>query len=512
MKEDIRRPLVLLVIAGWGYRPQKSGNAIALAHKPYYEWICKEYPRTLLKASGTRVGLPEGMAGDSHVGYANIGAGRVIQTDAMKIKQALESGDFYSNSILIEAMQKAKNSSLHLIGLLSNAEIHSSQEVLFALLRMAKNHDLERVYVHGILDGKDVPVRTGDIFVEALEVKMNEIGVGKIATICGRHYAMDKDENWELTARAYTMLVHAEGERAKQAVPAIRDAFLRGISDEFIRPIVLVNEEGDPVATIKDGDVVIFFNHRADGMRQLVKALMLNEKFAGATKPKVHAVCLTEYCRGLNLNFAFPKEEHQGTLAEVLANYGISNCRIADEERIQFVTEFFDVGFQATGSVEKYISIKPKNFNYAPEKSSFKITDAVLWCLEKEEDDVLIVDFDAVEAAARLGSLERAIEAVQFLDTCIGAIVERVLKMEGSVIITSTHGNAEEMSSSSRKTNALNTLNPVPFHLVNEKLKAMKLKPNRSLEDIAPTILEILGIEKPAEMTGESLELIDLSN
>ncbi len=513
MKVPLRRPLVLIVIAGWGYRPQRNGNAIALAHKPYYDWICREYPRTLLKASGTRVGLPEGTAGDSQTGYMNIGAGRVVQTDAVKIKQALESGAFYSNPVLKEAMLRARDSSLHLIGLLSNAEVHASQETLFALLRMAKNHNVERVFVHGILDGKDVPVRTGDVYIEALEVKMNEIGVGKIATVCGRHYAMDKDENWELTARAYTMLVHAEGEKAISATFAVRDAFLRGISDEYIQPIVLINTEGNPVATIKDGDVVIFFNHRADGMRQLVKALIQSDKFSGMKKPRIHAVCLTEYCRGLNLHFAFPQEERQGTLAEVFANYGISNCRIAAEERIQFITEFFDAGFQATNNVEKYIAIKPRNLSnaFAPEKESFKITDAVLWCLEKNEDSVLVVDFDAPEAAARLGSLEKAIEAVQFVDTCIGAIVERVLKMDGVAIITSTHGNSEEMLSSSGKPNIANTTNPVPFHLIDEKSKAMKLRPNRALEDVAPTILEILGIEKPAEMTGESLELIDLN-
>ncbi|GIU82345.1 MAG: 2,3-bisphosphoglycerate-independent phosphoglycerate mutase [Acidobacteria bacterium] len=512
MEPPLRRPLVLIVIAGWGYRPQKSGNAIALAHKPYYDWICREYPRTLLKASGTRVGLPEGTAGDSQIGYMNIGAGRIVQTDIVRIKQALESGAFYSNPALIEAMQRARESSLHLIGLLSNAEVHSSQEALFALLRMAKNHGVERVFVHGILDGKDVPARTGDVYIEALEVKMNEIGVGKIATICGRYFAMDKDENWGLTARAYTMLVHAEGEKAINAAHAVREAFLRGISDEYIRPIVLINREGDPVATIRDGDVVIFFNHRADGMRQLVKALVQNDKFSGASKPRIHAVCLTEYCRGLNLRFAFPKEEYQGTLAEVFTNYGISNCRIAGEERIQLVTESFDSGFQAPGNIEKYISIKPRNLSngFAPEKESFKITDAVLWCLEKNEDDVLIVDFDAPEAAAKLGSLEKTIEAVQFIDTCIGAIVEKVLKMQGVVIITSTHGNSEEMISSSGKPNAANTTNPVPFHLIDESSKTMKLRPNMALKDVAPTILEILGIEKPVEMTGESLELIEL--
>jgi len=502
MKKIDRRPLVLIVIEGLGHSNSHEGNAVALAHTPFYDEIRQNYPFTLLKASGEDVGLPKDSPGDAQVGYMNIGAGRIVKTDIMRIKQHIENGRFYENKVLIEAMQKATTSSLHLVGLLSNAEVHSSQEVLFALLRMAKNHGVTNVFVHGILDGKDVPIRTADAFVEAVEVKMTEIQIGKIATLCGRYYAMDKDENWELTARVYTMLVYSEGERIKDAVTAVRRSFLRGISDEYIRPIVLEDEEGNPIGSIKDGDVVIFFNHRGDGMRQLVRALLRDELHTN--RPATHMVCLTEYDENLSLPVAFPKEPHQNVLAEVFSNYNIKNCRIAEGDKIHFVSDFFNVGFKADDE-RRVIIPAVKNYMLAPEMASFKITDAVLQRIEADEEDVFIVDFSAPDVLASSGDLQRTIESIQFVDTCIGAIVKRVLQIDGVVVLTSTHGHCEELLTFNGKNPAITSFNKVPFHLIDKRSNGIKLREEGSLRDVAPTILGILGISKPDEMTGEDL-------
>ncbi|MGE3467183.1 MAG: 2,3-bisphosphoglycerate-independent phosphoglycerate mutase, partial [Pyrinomonadaceae bacterium] len=300
------RPVALVILDGWGYAPRTEGNAIAIANTPYYDEICSKYPMTTLSASGTAVGQAEDHPGNAEVGHLNLGTGRVAQTELSKIRSAVASGEFAENPVLTRALTKAKTdgSPVHLIGMLSDADIHSSMENLFALLRMAEDFGLQEVFVHGILDGLDVSERTADIYVEALDIKMADIGVGRIATLCGRYLAMDDGGNWERTARVFTMLVHGEGERSDDAVTAIRNSFLRGISDEFIAPIVLEKEPGVPVATIKNGDLVIFFNHRAETMRQLVRSLCVPEGSSGA-KPSVETVCLTEFDRSFNLPAAF---------------------------------------------------------------------------------------------------------------------------------------------------------------------------------------------------------------
>ena len=280
-KKKIERPLALVILDGWGYAPRTDGNAIAIAHTPYYDEICRSFPMTILSASGERDGEANG-AGDAEVGHLRMGTGRAAQTEVSQIKSAIETGAFMKNEVLRSAFEKAKGSgaAVHFVGLLSDAGVHSSTENLFALLRMAKQNGLENVFVHCILDGLDVPARTADVYVEALEIKLSDIGIGRIATLCGRYFAMDSSENWERTARAYTMLAHAEGERATDAVSAIRNSFLRGISDEFISPIVIESEPGKPVTTIKDGDQVVFFNHRGDGMLQLVRSVALPDASA----------------------------------------------------------------------------------------------------------------------------------------------------------------------------------------------------------------------------------------
>lgn len=511
--KDGRRPLALIIIDGWGYSSRREGNAIALAHTPYYDEISTKYPKTLLEAAGNRVGLPDGAIGSSEVGHLNIGAGRVVQTEIAKIRKALRTGDFFENKVLLKAFQKVKenNSSLHLIGLLSDGDVHSSQENLFALLRLAKRIGLEKVFIHAILDGSDVMPRTADVYIEALEIKMADIGIGKLASLCGRYYGMDRELNWERTARAFTMLVHAEGERSFDAVSAIRGSFLRGINDDFIQPVVLEEKPGVPIATIKDGDGVVFFNHRADGMRQLVKSISVADADSPSmiAKPKVETVCLVEYDRTFGLPVAFPLEEEKNVLAQIFAQNGVLNCRLTETEKYAHVTYFFNGGVESEHPCEQRVLIpSPKISAYEtqPEMACFKVTDKLLRGLEAGENDVFIVNLAAADLVAHSGNLNKTIEAVQFIDTCLGGILQKVREVNGVALITSSHGNCEEMINfDNGKVNNSQTKNPVPFHLVDESVNGLKLRTDGALEDIAPTILGLLGIEKPEEMTGSDL-------
>lgn len=510
---NAKRPLALIILDGWGHSEQKEGNAIALAHTPYYDEISEKYPKTLLASAGLRVGLPRETAGSSEVGHLNIGAGRIIQTDVAKISNAVKTGRFFQNKVLKRAFEKAKaeNSAVHLIGLMSDGGVHSSPETLFALLRYAKYEGIREVFLHCILDGRDVAPRTADIYVEALEIKLADIGIGKVATLCGRYYAMDKDRNWERTARAYTMLVHGEGERATDAVAAIRSSFLRGIADEFIQPVVLENEKGEPIANVKNGDVVIFYNHRPEQMRQLVKSLAVdaNEK---AGKPDVHAVCLTEYDRTFNLPVAFRQENEANVLAKVFAENGVLNCRLTETEKYAHLTYFFNGGVELEHPCEQRVLVnspKPNASEAQPEMSVFKVTDKFLRGLEAGENDVFIVNLAAADIVGNTGNLEKTIEAVQFVDTCLGGIVEKIRAVNGIALVTSSHGNCEQMADlTTGEPNNAPTVNQVPFHLIDEFANGLNLREDGALEDVAPTILGILGIEKPDEMTGRDLREI----
>lgn len=507
-----RQPLALIIIDGWGHSEESRGNAIRLAHTPYYDEICRKYPHTLLAASGARVGLTQNAPGSSEVGHLNLGTGRIVQTKRSKVAEAIKSGKFFDNEVLKWGLKNAreKDSAVHLVGLVSDGDVHSSTENLFALLRMAKQAGLSKVFLHAILDGRDVAPRTADIYIEATEIKLADIGIGKIATLCGRQYAMDKASNWERTARAYTMLVHAEGERARDAVTAIRGSYLRGISDEFIQPIVLEEAPGVPVATLKTDDTVIFFNHRADRMRQLVKALTSSHaaEFTAFGKPNVTAICLTEYDRKFNLPVAFTTSEENNALAQVFAMNGVLNCRLTETEKYAHVTYFFNGGVEVEHPCEQRILIpSPKIIaNEKPEMGSFKVTDKLLRGLEAGENDVFIVNLAAADLIAHSGNLEKTIQAVQFVDTCLGGIVNKIREVGGTALITSDHGNCEEMSDpATGEPSTSHTTNPVPFHLISGHTNGLKLRDDGALEDVAPTILGILGLEKPSEMTGSDL-------
>ena len=504
-----KRPIALVILDGWGYAPRTEGNAIAIAHTPNYDEICRRFPMTTLAASGARVGQPDEQPGDAEVGHLNIGTGRVGQTEIARIRNAIASGEFMENDVLNRAFSKAKtqDSSVHLIGMVSDGGIHSSFENLFALLRLAKRHELKKVFIHCILDGLDVPQRTADVYIEALEIKLADIGIGQIASLCGRYFAMDAGENWERTVRAFTMLVHAEGERTLDAMTSIRNSFLRGISDEFIAPIVIENAPDTPVATVKNGDLTVFFNHRPDTMRQLVRSLCGPDESFSA-KPIVDTVCLTEYDRALNLPTAFRHVPDKATLSEVLSANEIPNLKITENARMSHITYFFDGSADSELQYEQQILVPGTN-NDQPESQSFKITDKLLRGLEASSHGVFVTNIPAADLMAETGDVEKTVAAIQFIDTCIGGICDKVQRAGGVVIITSTHGNCEEMlHHDTGETNFLTTVNPVPFHYVDDQANGLRLREDGALEDIAPTILGILGIEKPPEMTGHDLRML----
>ena len=514
MAEVYSKPLALVILDGWGYSPEHDGNAIALAHTPNYDFICQNFPSTLLSASGDRVGLSPGDPGDSETGHRSIGAGRVVKPVRELVREALENGTLSANEPLNRAFERASSlgNSIHLIGLISDAGIHSLLESLFSLLRLAKNKGInEKIFIHCILDGKDVSQRTADVYVEMLEIKLAEIGVGRIASLCGRHYAMDSEGHWDRTARAFTMLVHSEGEPAVDPVDAIHGSFLRGISDEFIQPIVIEEPIGTALAKVGDGDVVVFFNHKPEGMRQLVRALAVPDPGTGGFgKPNISAFCLTEYDQHFELPVLLGGSGVQDGLSRAFADNGVYNCRVTESDKFDLVTKFFNGGSEGKHPCEQRVSVPSKRGAEleAPEMGAFKVTDRLLRGLETGENDVFIVNLAAADLVAHTGNLEKTVEAVQYVDTCLGGILNKIREVGGTAIITADHGNIEQMMDpGTGRPNAGHTDNPVPFHLVTGGLNGLRLREDGALEDVAPTVLGILGIEKPEEMTGRDLRM-----
>lgn len=508
---DQKRPLVLVILDGWGYSDKNHGNAIAMANTPNFDRIRNSYPGTLLAASGQRVGLTSNTPGNPEIGHLNIGTGRAVKSKRARVGDALADGSFYKNKVLQKALKKVakRGSSLHLVGLLSDGEVQSSTETLFSLLRMAKKKGLkDKVFVHGFLDGVDVPPRSGDVYVEAIEIKLADIGVGKLATLCGRQYAMDATQNWQRTAKAYTMLAHSEGVGANDAVTAIRESYLRGLTDEFVQPIILQDEDEKPIASINDRDVVIFFNHRGEEMRQLVRAVVESETDSVSTfaKPKVDIVCMTDYDQDLGEPVAFGAVGESNVLADVFADHGIEHGLFTESGRLRHMTFYFNGREGRSRRGEKRIVVESASemLQEKPEMGSFKVADSVLRAIDSAEQDVFIVNLSAADFAARSGNLEKTIEAVQYVDTCLGGIIDKVRERGGVALVTSDHGNCEDMSMNGSAPTPF-TSNPVPFYFVGDHLNGLELREGGALEDIAPTILGILGISKPDEMTGNDL-------
>lgn len=503
----------MIIIDGWGYSPTREGNAIALAATPYYDELRDTYPHTLLEAHGSRVGLPAGVMGNSEVGHLNIGSGRVIRMDVSLVDHEIETGKFFANEVLIAAIDDAKQQrkALHLMGLVSDGQVHSSQEHLYALLRMGKARGLERVYIHCFLDGRDTPPASAAEYVAALQRRIEEIGLGEIATVVGRYYAMDRDKRWERTQRAYELLVHGKGEAAADPVAAIRQSYERGVTDEFVEPIVIVREGGRPVATIKDGDSVIFFNFRPDRARQITRALAVPDfaEFPVPDWPQIHFVCFTLYDSTFLLPVAFPPRQHRNVLAEVWGGTRVRNYRLAETEKYAHVTYFFNGGIEKEFTCERRLLVpSPKiaTYDLQPEMSAFKVTDKVLRGIEEGETDVFVINFANPDMVGHTGKLAQTIEACQYVDICLGWITKAIRQARGITIITADHGNAEQMTDpKTGQPHTAHTTNPVPLHLIDEDSIGLKLREGGALEDVAPTVLGLLGIEQPAEMTGRDL-------
>ena len=508
-----RGPLALIIIDGWGYSARREGNAIALAATPYYDELCENYPQTLLEASGTRVGLPAGVMGNSEVGHLNIGAGRVIRMDVSRVDHEIATGEFFRNEVLLAAVNEAnkRGTALHLMGLVSDGQVHSSQEHLYALLRLAKQCGLERVFIHCFLDGRDTPPSSASQYVAALRKKIEEIGCGQIASVIGRYYAMDRDKRWERTQRAYELLVKGKGEQATDPVAAIRRSYEQGVTDEFVEPVVVVGSNGEPVATIQEGDAVVFFNFRPDRARQLTRALTISgfPEFDVSGRPQIHFVCFTVYDRSFPLPVAFAPRDHKNVLAEVWEKICVRNYRLAETEKYAHVTYFFNGGVEKEYGCERRLLVpSPKiaTYDLQPEMSAFKVTDKVLDGIEEGETDIFIVNFANPDMVGHTGKLDKTIEACQYVDTCIGWLTKGIRRAGGVTLITADHGNAEQMiDPESGGPHTAHTTNPVPFHLIDEASRGVKLRAGGALEDIAPTVLGLLGNEKPEEMTGRDL-------
>ena len=508
-----RGPFALIIIDGWGYSAAREGNAIALAATPFYDELCDKYPQTLLEAHGSRVGLPAGVMGNSEVGHLNIGSGRVIRMDVSLVDHEIETGEFFQNKTLTSAIEGARDrgKALHLMGLCSDGQVHSSLTHLYALLQLAKRLEMPRVYVHCFLDGRDTPPSSATHYLATLQQKLETIGVGQIATVVGRYYAMDRDKRWERTKRAYDLLVHGVGEVAKDPIAAVNESYQRGVTDEFVEPIVIVDETATPIATIKDDDSVIFFNFRPDRARQLTRALAVPgfNEFDVSDRPRLDYVCFTLYDQTFDLPIAFPPRHHKNVLAEVWAKVCTRNYRLAETEKYAHVTYFFNGGVEKEFECERRLLVpSPKiaTYDLQPEMSAFKVTDKVLRGIDEGETDVFVINFANPDMVGHTGKLDKTIEACQYVDSCLGWITKRIREARGTTIITADHGNAEQMIDLlTGNPHTAHTTNPVPFHLIDDDYTGTKLREGGALEDVAPTMLALLGLEKPIEMTGRDL-------
>jgi len=526
------KPLVLIILDGWGYRAETKANAIALARKPTYDRLLREYPNTLIHTSGPFVGLPEGQMGNSEVGHLNIGAGRIVHMDITRIDLMIQNGEFFWHPVLLTAMKHARlgERRLHLFGLVSDGGVHSQQTHLYALLKMAKQQGVDRVFVHAFMDGRDTLPTNGAAYLEQLQQKMREYNSGKIATVNGRYYAMDRDRRWERIAKAYNGIVFGEAEGGKYADPVqgMKDSYNRGVTDEFVIPFVCTDKNGLPLATIRDDDSCICFNFRADRVRQITRALARNSGLnakGGSDLPgaadldttiprdgvpkNLHYVCMTQYDKNFSLPVVIPPESMANILANVMGNLNMRNLRVAETEKYAHVTYFFNGGVEQPFPGEERVLVpsqKVATYDLKPEMSAAGIADAVVKATEDGTFDVIIVNFANADMVGHSGKIEPTIKAVETVDSCLARIETAVRAKGGAVLITADHGNAEMMiDPATGGPHTAHTTYPVPFIVIAENAKQFSLKPNGSLRDISPTMLGMLDVDEPKEMTGTDL-------
>ena len=507
-----KKPTVLMILDGYGLNDKEKGNAVAEGKTPVMDKLMAEYPFVKGYASGMAVGLPDGQMGNSEVGHLNMGAGRIVYQDLTKITKAIQDGDFFENKALIAACEnvKSNDSALHLMGLMSDGGVHSHIEHVFGLLELAKKQGIEKVYVHCFLDGRDTPPASGKEYVEQLEAKMKELGVGAVASVSGRYYAMDRDNRWDRVEKAYNAIVKGEGETAESATAGIQASYDNDVTDEFVLPTVIV-KDGAPLATIKENDSVIFFNFRPDRAREITRTLCDDEfiGFERGERVKTTFVCFTEYDVTIeNKQVAFVKDEITNTFGEFLAKNGLKQARIAETEKYAHVTFFFNGGVEEPNEGEDRILVKsPKvaTYDLKPEMSAYEVCDKLVDAIKSDKYDVIIINFANPDMVGHTGVEDAAIKAIEAVDECVGKAVDAIKEVDGQMFICADHGNAEQLiDDETGEPFTAHTTNPVPFILVNAD-PAYKLREGGCLADIAPTLIELMGMEQPAEMTGKSL-------
>jgi 2,3-bisphosphoglycerate-independent phosphoglycerate mutase len=526
------KPLILTILDGWGYRPDTRANAIALARKPNYDRLLHEYPHTLLHASDHFVGLPDGQMGNSEVGHLNIGAGRVVHMDITRIDSLISSGEFFQHPVLKAAMQHAASTrhSLHLLGLVSDGGVHSQQRHLYALLEMAKREAVANVFVHAFLDGRDTLPTSGASYLEQLQQKMRQLNTGKIATVSGRYYAMDRDKRWPREAKAFDAMVkgHAEGGAYADPIARVHELANNGITDEFVVPFICTDSTGHLTTTIQDEDTCICFNFRADRVRQITRALARNSHLTaqdgreldGAealdaeiprnTVPRnLHYVTMTQYDKHFTLPMVIPPESMSHLLADMMGQAQLRNLRVAETEKYAHVTYFFNGGVEKPfpGEERELIpSQKVATYDLAPEMSARGIADAVVRAISDTAFDVVVVNFANADMVGHSGKIEPTVRGVETVDACLGQIYSALKQRGGSMLVTADHGNAELMIDPvTGGPHTSHTTNPVPFILITDAGKKIGVAETGSLRDISPTVLDLLNLQSPKDMTGKSL-------
>ncbi|HTC90231.1 MAG TPA: 2,3-bisphosphoglycerate-independent phosphoglycerate mutase [Bryobacteraceae bacterium] len=499
-----KKPLVLTILDGWGFSSATEGNAIAAARKPTYDSLLRQYPNTLVQTSGPSVGLPEGQMGNSEVGHLNIGAGRVVYMDVTRLDKMIASGEFFNNPVLLSSMHHAKGHRLHLMGLCSDGGVHSLLTHLYALLQMAKKQNVEHVFIHCFMDGRDTPPESGAGFIEQIQKETRQIGIGKIATVSGRYYAMDRDKRWDRVERAFNAMVLGNGEKSDDPVAAVKRSYERGITDEFIEPITIVDAQKHPVGLIRDDDACIFFNYRADRGREMTTALM------APTAPKnLHFTTMTEYDKSFTVPFVLPREHPNNILADVMAQLNWKNLRVAETEKYAHVTYFFNGGNEKPydgESRELIQSPKVATYDLKPEMSAQGITDVVVKAIEGREFDMIVMNYANADMVGHSGKMAPTILAVEAVDAGLGQIYDTLRRCGGTWMITADHGNAEMMIDPVTKgPHTYHTTNPVPFILVSDS--RVMLRSSGALQDISPTVLGFMDEKQPKEMTGRDLRL-----
>ncbi|MBY0063758.1 MULTISPECIES: 2,3-bisphosphoglycerate-independent phosphoglycerate mutase [Priestia] len=506
-----KKPVALIILDGFALRDEDKGNAVTHAKKPNFDRFWNEYPHATLQASGEAVGLPEGQMGNSEVGHLNIGAGRVVYQSLTRVNVAIREGEFEQNETLLAAVKhaKEKGTNLHLFGLLSDGGVHSHIEHLYALLRLAKSEGLEKVYIHGFLDGRDVAPQSAETYLKELNEKIEEYGVGEIATLSGRYYSMDRDKRWERVEKSYRAMVYGEGPSYTSAEECVKDSYENGIYDEFVLPSVITKEDGSPVATIQDEDAVIFYNFRPDRAIQISNTFA-NEDFRsfdrGEKHPKnLHFVCLTHFSETVDGYVAFKPINLDNTLGEVLSQNSLKQLRIAETEKYPHVTFFMSGGREAEFPGETRILIdspKVATYDLKPEMSAYEVTDALLAEIEGDKQDAILLNFANPDMVGHSGMLEPTVKAIETVDECLGKIVDAILAKGGTAIITADHGNADEVITLEGNPMTAHTTNPVPVIVTKQGLE---LREDGILGDLAPTMLTLLDVAQPKEMTGKTL-------